>query len=126
MKKEAPSLKKEQPEVEINDNTIIKTDRGDIISVGEIKHSKRIRKSATPKGGIDWYIKWIASIIMISSMSMRGVEGLQFYDLGFSVVGVSLWLVVSILWNDRALITVNAVGLMLLLNTLVRTIAGAW
>ena len=29
----------------------------------EVKNSKRIFKSATPKGGLDWYIKWFATIL---------------------------------------------------------------
>ena len=40
----------------------IVTDDGKEYSVDEIVHSTRIQKSATPKGTIDWYLKWIASV----------------------------------------------------------------
>ena len=70
----------------------------------ELKNSKRIFKSATPKFDISWYIKWTASIFILSAMSIRGVEGLQTYDLILSIIGVTGWLVVSILWKDRALL----------------------
>jgi hypothetical protein len=33
--------------------------------------------------------------------------------------GIAGWLVVSVMWNDRALIVVNAVGVAILLNGLV-------
>jgi hypothetical protein len=83
----------------------------------ELKNSKRIFKSATPKYTKDWYIKWVASAFVLSAISIRGIDGFQLYDLYLSLIGVSLWLWVSILWNDRALIMLNGVGLMLLIRT---------
>ena len=84
----------------------------------ELENSKRIFKSATPKYTLDWYIKWIASIFVLAAISMRGIDGFQFYDLSLSVIGVGLWLWVSILWQDRALILLNGVGLLFLLRNL--------
>ena len=57
-------------------------------------------------------------------MSVRGVEGMQMYDLILSVIGIFLWLIVSVLWKDRALILLNGVGLMFLINNLARTLMG--
>ncbi len=84
----------------------------------ELLHSKRIFKSATPKYTIDWYIKWIASFFILGALSMRGVEGLQVEDLTLSIIGVFLWLIVSVIWKDRALILLNGVGLIFLLRNL--------
>ena len=84
----------------------------------EIENSKRIFKSATPKYTFDWYIKWVASIFILAAMSVRGVDGFVLYDLWASVIGISLWLVVSILWKDRALVLLNGVGLLFLLRNL--------
>ena len=84
----------------------------------EIENSKRIFKSATPKYTYDWYIKWVASIFILAAMSVRGVDGFVLYDLWASVIGISLWLVVSILWKDRALVLLNGVGLLFLLRNL--------
>ena len=83
----------------------------------EIENSKRIYKSATPKYTIDWYVKWMASLFILISMSIRGVEGLQFYDLTMSMIGVTGWLIVGMLWKDRALILLNGIGLALLFRT---------
>jgi len=85
----------------------------------ELKKSNRWFKSATPKYTPDWYIKWVSSIIILAAMSVRGVEGLQLYDLSLSIVGVAGWLVVAAIWEDRALIMLNSFGLILLLKTLV-------
>ena len=84
----------------------------------ELKNSKRIQKSATPKYTVDWYVKWIASIFILAALSMRGLEGLQIYDLVCSIIGIGLWLWVSIVWKDRALVMLNGVGLLFLLRNL--------
>ena len=90
----------------------------------ELKNSKRWFKSATPKYTLDWYIKWVSSIFILAAMSMRGVEGLQLYDLIFSITGVAGWLVVSAIWEDRSLIMLNSVGLLLLLKNLITALMG--
>ena len=84
----------------------------------ELLNSKRIFKSATPKGDISWYVKWISSFIIICAMSLRGIEGMQFIDLILSLFGVAGWLWVGMLWKARALIILNAVGLFLLIKNL--------
>ena len=89
----------------------------------ELRNSKRWFKSATPKYTLDWYIKWASSIIILAAMSMRGVEGLQFYDLSLSIIGLTGWLFVAIVWNDRALIVLNSFGLVLLLKNFITLLA---
>ena len=84
----------------------------------EILNSKRIFKSATPKGDMSWYVKWISSFIIVTAMSLRGIEGMQFYDLILSMIGVAGWLWVGMIWKDRALIILNAVGLVILFKNL--------
>ena len=84
----------------------------------EIENSNRIFKSATPKYELSWYIKWGASFFILVSMSMRGVDGLQVYDLILSTIGVFGWLIVGLLWKDRALVLLNGVGVALLLRNL--------
>lgn len=89
-----------------------------IFSEKELKNSKRIYKSATPKYTVDWYIKWIASGFVLTAMSIRGVEGFLFLDLVLSIIGIFLWLIVSVLWKDRALVLLNGVGLIFLMRNL--------
>ena len=88
------------------------------VSKEELENSKRIFKSATPKYTVDWYIKWIASAFVLGAMSIRGVEGMAMVDLILSVIGIALWLIVSILWKDRALVLLNGVGLLFLIRSL--------
>lgn len=88
----------------------------------ELKNSKRIFKSATPKYTLDWYVKWVASAFLLGAMSLRGVEGMQLIDLCLSLIGIVGWLWVSIIWKDRALVMLNAAGLLLLIRNLVQNL----
>ena len=88
----------------------------------EIENSKRIFKSATPKYTADWYIKWVASAFVLAAMSIRGIPEYQLYDLYLSIIGIFGWVIVSILWKDRALIMLNSFGLLFLLRTLFITL----
>ena len=81
-------------------------------------------KPTTPTGTPDWYVKWLSSIIILAAMSIRGVEGLQLYDLVLSIIGVTGWLIVAAIWEDRALIMLNSFGLVLLLKNLIVAIVG--
>tara|TARA_R100000231_G_C5308803_1_gene159787 strand:+ start:63 stop:359 length:297 start_codon:yes stop_codon:yes gene_type:complete len=83
----------------------------------ELENSKRIFKSATPKFDFSWYLKWISSAFVLGAMSIRGVEGYQEIDLILSIIGITGWLGVSVLWKDRALIILNSFGLLFLLRT---------
>ena len=106
------------------DEVIIETKKGKEFTVGEIKHSSRIQKSATPKQDLSWYIKWTASIFILSSMNIRGVEGLECLGLVLCLMGVAGWMIVGILWKDRALMLLNGVGIILFLNTLIKELVG--
>ena len=89
----------------------------------ELENSNRIFKSATPKYTADWYIKWVASAFVLIAMSIRGVPEWAYVDLIFSVIGIFLWLIVAILWKDRALILLNGVGLLFLIRNLAISVA---
>ena len=72
----------------------------------------------TPTYTIDWYIKWVASVIIIISVILTS-NNIYPLNLFFYSVGLSGWFIVALLWNDRALLVVNAVSLALLLNGLI-------
>ena len=117
------SSKEEFVNASIDESNIKITEKIESVpTVEELTYSNRWFKSATPKQTLDWYVKWVASSMLLMGMSMRGIEGLQLYDLTISIGGVILWLWVSILWKDRALIVVNSVGLLLLVRNLINLI----
>jgi hypothetical protein len=66
-----------------------------------------------------WYIKWVASIILIAAIVLSSNNMYPYY-MYVQSVGVALWLVVSFMWNDKALIVVNAIGLAVIINGIVK------
>ena len=72
----------------------------------------------TPTHTIDWYVKWVASVIIIISVILTS-NNIYPLNLFFYAAGLSGWFIVALLWNDRALLVVNAVSLSLLLNGLI-------
>ena len=59
--------------------------------------------------GLDWYIKWFASIVLIFG-AVTTAMNLYPYNMYFQFIGITGWLIVGILWKDWSLIVVNVVG----------------
>ena len=72
--------------------------------------STRVFKKITPKGDLSWYIKWASSMFIIFAM-MTASADMYPYNLFFQFIGLVGWLVVGMLWHDRALIFLNAFGI---------------
>ena len=103
-------------------------------TVAEIKHSNRIQKSATPKGALSWWIKWISSCIIMVAISIRASNTpdalllghpLQVWDIFLSWLGAVGWWIVGFMWKDRALILLNGVIALMLAGGLLRYLVGA-
>ena len=75
-------------------------------------------KKLAPTHTLDWYIKWIASVFLIAGVILTS-NNIYPLNLFFHAAGMFGWLIVSILWNDRALLVINAVSLAILINGLV-------
>ena len=75
-------------------------------------------KKLAPTHTLDWYIKWVASIFLITGVILTS-NNIYPLNLFFHAAGMFGWFIVSILWNDRALLVINAVSLAILINGLV-------
>ena len=73
---------------------------------------KDMIKKLTPVGTLDWYINWTASVIILIGMGLTSINFMP-YNLFFHFVGVMGWLVVGVMWHDRALMVVNSVAAMI-------------
>lgn len=96
----------------------------------EIANSNRIYKSATPKQDTSWYIKWTASMFIMLSALFR-VNGPEIdsqianlLDNIFSLIGVTGWMIVGLLWKDRALLLLNGVLVFVLASGLLKYFLG--
>ena len=90
----------------------------------ELAGSNRWYKSATPKLTLDWWIKWTASLTLLSAMILRGAQVMPFVDLCLSFAGCAGWVIVSIMWKDRALIMLNTAACLILGIGILRVFAG--
>ena len=79
-----------------------------------IDGNDQIFEAVTPKYTLDWYVKWVSSVLILISIAFRAAGGYPLLDLLFGSFGVAGWLWVSIIWRDRALIILNAVSLFML------------
>ena len=83
-----------------------------------------IRRFTTPKQTKDWYIKWLASVLLLTAMVLRATGDYPFTDMCLSLVGCIGWLVVAMLWKDRALIILNAIASFILMTGILNTLVG--
>jgi len=86
----------------------------------ELKTHEIATKTVTPTSGLSWYLKWFSSVIIIIGILLTS-NNLYPWNMMFHGVGLLGWLIVAILWNDRALLVVNSVGLALLANGLLNS-----
>ena len=73
--------------------------------------------SEKPKD-LTWKIKWVSTVILILAMILTS-QNIYPYNLAFHILGILGWTYVSIVWNDRALIVINSVGLAIFSNGIV-------
>ncbi len=64
---------------------------------------------------VDWYIKWIATVFILTGMALRTTQQFMFIDIIVSLIGAIGWMVVGIMWKDKSLISLNAVATLILL-----------
>ena len=87
----------------------------------KLKEHENPTKTNTPlkhQHPLSWYGKWISSIVLIIAMIFTA-NNVYPLNLFFHFAGISGWLWVAIIWNDRALIVVNAVAVAIFANGIV-------
>jgi len=73
-------------------------------------NSTRVFKKVTPRYDLSWYIKWVSSITLIVAMMFTALDIFPF-NMWIANLGFVGWLVVGMLWHDRALIVLNSISL---------------
>ena len=73
----------------------------------------------TPLHTVDWYIKWVASVVLLIGMLLTANQ-VHPLNLCVTLSGCIGWLIVAILWNDRSLIFTNTVAITILTNGLIK------
>ena len=84
----------------------------------ELKEHEHITKPSTHlkhHHPLNWYVKWASSIVLVFAM-IATTNNLYPMNMILQGIGVAGWLWVAIIWNDRALIVVNAVAVAIMAN----------
>jgi|TARA_A200000159_G_scaffold118429_1_gene112272 hypothetical protein len=82
------------------------------------RNHETVTTTKTPLHTTDWYIKWVASVTLLFGMILTS-NNIYPLNIFVHMIGLIGWLVVSLMWNDRALIVINAVGVAIMANGLV-------
>jgi hypothetical protein len=83
-----------------------------------------VKKFKTPKLTMDWYIKWVSSLIILVAMVLRSTGKFPFADMCLSFVGCAGWIAMGIIWKDRAILILNVVACFILLTGIINTLTG--
>ena len=84
----------------------LQTDTSAARSVGQATTVNKV----TPYKDKSWYVKWIASFFILTAFVVRASALSNELDLILSFIGVVMWGWVGFMWNDRAILILNAVG----------------
>ena len=72
---------------------------------------KLVLKKVTPRFDLSWYLKWIASFFLLVGMALVSTGGYEPWNMVASLVGVIGWMIVGMMWHDRALIFINGIAI---------------
>ena len=64
---------------------------------------------------LDWYVKWFASLFLITGMILRTTQQYMFADITLSMIGAAGWMWVGIMCKDRSLTLLNVTATAILL-----------
>ena len=70
-------------------------------------------KKVTPTHDLSWYVKWVSVFFVIIGWVLNSAN-LYPYNIMVQIIGVAGWLWVGYLWHDRAIMVLNAMGVMFL------------
>ena len=80
-------------------------------------------KSTTPVGTVDWYVKWMATVLSVSGIFLMSA-GLVMQGQVAYVISAVGWLFVGIQWGDRAIMIGSSISATAVMMDLVRSLSG--
>jgi len=86
------------------------------------KLDTKFTNKVTPYRDLSWYIKWTGTVFILAAISVRASMWSSELDFVFSLIGTVLWLIVGLMWHDRAIIVINAAAAVLLTIGLINTL----
>ncbi len=75
-------------------------------------------KKHTPYKTKDWYLKWASSFVLIIGIMLTS-HNIYPLNLYVSSLGLLGWTIVGFIWNDRAIMVVNLISLVIYMTGLI-------
>jgi hypothetical protein len=80
-------------------------------------------KSTTPVGTMDWYVKWVATVLSVSGIFLMSA-GLVMQGQVAYIVSAIGWVFVGMQWGDRAIMIGSSISATAVMMDLVRSLTG--
>jgi len=90
----------------------------------KMKQNENVLQKVTPTHTKDWYLKWFSSIVLIIGMILTS-NNIFPLNLVLHIIGIGGWLIVAMMWNDRALIVINSIGVVIYINGILQYYMGS-
>ena len=74
----------------------------------------RMIKKVTPTHTFDWWLKWVSTAFIMVGLSIRAADYHTVLDMALTLNGTIGWLIVAVIWHDRAPMIMNAAAAALL------------
>lgn len=78
-------------------------------------------KSTTPVGTMDWYVKWLATVLSVSGIFLMSA-GLVMQGQVAYVISAVGWLFVGMQWGDRTIMIGSSISATAVMMDLVRSL----
>lgn len=84
--------------------------------LAEAQEQVDIFAPSTPTGGLDSYIKWLATILAVSGVFLQSAEFMTAGKIAYALSSIA-WVYVGHCWNDKAIMIGSAItGTAVLMN----------
>ena len=84
--------------------------------LAEAQEQVDIFSPSTPTGGLDSYIKWLATVLAVSGVFLQSAEFMTAGKVAYALSSVA-WVYVGHCWNDKAIMIGSAItGTAVLMN----------
>jgi hypothetical protein len=84
--------------------------------LAEAQEQVDIFAPSTPTGGLDSYIKWLATVLAVSGVFLQSAEFMTAGKVAYALSSVA-WVYVGHCWNDKAIMIGSAItGTAVLMN----------
>ena len=82
----------------------------------EAQHQVDIFSPSTPTGGIDSYIKWLATVLAVTGVFLQSADFMTAGKVAYALSSIA-WVYVGHCWNDKAIMIGSAItGTAVLMN----------